>query len=221
MTKSTLNQVLRLAAAVLVPLGLAGANNIDTELLELQHAWARANYEVPDQNREKAFEQLEKEAAALVEANPDSAEALIWEGIVLSSYAGAKGGLGALGLAKRSRQDLERALEIDETALDGSAHTSLGVLYYKVPGWPFGFGSDDKAREHLQRALAINPEGIDPNYFYGEFLFEEHKYAAAAEHLERALKAADRPNRPLADQGRRKEVRALLAQVRKKLDNQH
>ena len=47
--------------------------------------------------------------------------------------------------------------------LDGSAYNSLGVLYYKVPGWPVGFGDKAKARELLQKALAINPKGIDAN----------------------------------------------------------
>ena len=42
---------------------------------------------------------------------PTRAEALIWEGIIESSYAGAKGGLGALGLAKEARGNLEAALE--------------------------------------------------------------------------------------------------------------
>ena len=35
--------------------------------------------------------------------------------------------------------------------------SSLGVLYYKVPGWPIGFGDKDKARDLLQKALAVNP----------------------------------------------------------------
>ena len=44
--------------------------------------------------------------------------------------------LGALGLAKQARADFEQAIKLDPTALDGSAYTSLGVLYYSVPGWP-------------------------------------------------------------------------------------
>ncbi len=52
---------------------------------------------------------------------------------MLSTYAGAKGGLGALSLAKKSRAVLESALMIDDQALQGSAYTSLGALYAKVP----------------------------------------------------------------------------------------
>ena len=126
---------------------------------------------------------------------PARAEALIWEGIIESSYAGAKGGLGALGLAKEARGNLEAALKIDPTALDGSAYTSLGTLYYRVPGFPVGFGDHDKARKLLQKALKINPNGIDPNYFYAEFLFEQGEYAEALQYLEKAGQgaAASRP----------------------------
>jgi Tfp pilus assembly protein PilF len=50
-----------------------------------------------------------------------------------------------------------------------------GALYYQVPGWPIGFGDKDKANELLKKALALNPDGIDPNYFYGDFLLKEKK----------------------------------------------
>jgi Tfp pilus assembly protein PilF len=132
---------------------------------------------------------------------------------VLSTYAGAKGGLAALGLVKRARQALEQALELDATALDGSAYTSLGSLYYQVPGWPLGFGDDDKAREYLRKALELNPKGIDPNYFYGDFLIEQGEPERARDYLSKALKAPDRPGRALADAGRREEIRRKLASL--------
>ena len=50
---------------------------------------------------------------------------------------------------------------------------SLGTLYHRVPGFSVGFGSDRKAKEYLEKAVAINPDGIDRNYFYGEFLYDE------------------------------------------------
>ncbi len=111
-----------------------------------------------------------KQADTVVGANPTAAEAYIWRGIIQSSYAGAKGGIGALSVAEASKADLEKALQLNAQALQGSAYTSLGVLYAKVPGWPIGFGSDKKAAQLLQKALEINPQGIDPNYFYAEFL---------------------------------------------------
>ena len=139
---------------------------------------------------------------------------LIWEGIVVSSLAGEKGGLGALPLVKQAKALYEQAIQIDGQALDGSAYNSLGVLYYKVPGWPIGFGDKKQARELLQKALAINPQGIDPNFFYGEFLLETDAATSAVPYLEKALQAPARPGRPLADQGRHEEARQLLAKAR-------
>ncbi|MBX3711770.1 MAG: tetratricopeptide repeat protein [Lysobacter sp.] len=119
-----------------------------------------------------------------------------------------------MGLARQARADFEQALKLDPDALDGSAYTSLGVLYYQVPGWPLGFGDDRKARELLRKGLKVNPDGIDPNYFYGDFLRDQGDWSGAAAALEKALAAPPRPGRELADQGRRKEVAALLAKVR-------
>ena len=190
----------------------------DTELLSIQQAWARVSYETPaTAAREQAFEQLEKRAERFTQQNPGRAEALIWEAIVESSYAGAKGGLGALGLCKEARGNLEAAMKIDPNALDGSAYTSLGTLYYKVPGFPLGFGDHDKARKLLRKALEINPDGIDPNYFYGEFLYEQGEYAQALQYLDKAAKAPPRPGRESADKGRRAEIATLAANARKKL----
>jgi tetratricopeptide (TPR) repeat protein len=189
----------------------------DAELLSIQQAWAKANYETPAGDaRKEAFDALEKRAEAFTKQHPGRAEALIWEGIIESSYAGAKGGLGALGLAKEARANLEAALKIDPTALNGSAYTSLGTLYYRVPGFPVGFGDHDKARKMLQEALKINPNGIDPNYFYADFLVKEGEYAAALPYLEKAAKAPARPGREVADKGRHAEIDALMATAKAK-----
>ncbi len=150
--------------------------------------------------------------------NDPSAELLIWQGIILSTYAGAKGGLGALDLVKQAKASLEEAIKLDPKALDGSAYTSLGALYYQVPGWPVGFGDEEQAEVLLKKALAMNPDGIDPNYFYGDFLYREGRYTQAQAVLEKALAAPDRPGREVADNGRRAEVQALLKEVRSELD---
>jgi len=187
------------------------------DIKPLQDRWAEANYSMSEEQQEKAYPELVKQANAVVAANPDKAEALIWRGIIKSSYAGVKGGLGAMSLAEESKADLEAALKIDSQALQGSAYTSLGVLYYKVPGWPIGFGSDKNAKKMLEKALSINPQGIDPNYFYAEFLTEERDYKAAMSYIEKAKQAAPRPDRPTADQGRLQDIAALEAKVAKKL----
>lgn len=187
------------------------------QLQQLQSRWAEINYQLPQAQREAAFASLSQTAKQAVNAEPKAAELLIWNGIILSTYAGAKGGLGALGLAKEAKASLEQALAADPKALSGSAYTSLGTLYAKVPGWPIGFGDDDKAEALLKQALALNPRGIDPNYFYGDFLFQAKRYTQAQTALEHALLAPSRPGRELADQGRREEINTLLSKLRAEL----
>ena len=62
--------------------------------------------------------------------------------------------------AKPRRRACEQSIQLDPAALSGSAYTSLGSLYYQVPGWPIGFGDDDKADEMLRKGLAFDPDGI-------------------------------------------------------------
>lgn len=191
--------------------------DVNDDVMKIQHQWARANYDTPENQQEKAFEALVAEAQKLADLNPDSAEAKVWLAIVLSTDAGVTGGLGALGKVKEARRQLEAAEKINPDALNGSIYTSLGSLYYQVPGWPIGFGDDEKAETYLKKALAINPDGIDPNYFYGDFMLEEGNYQQAIKYLEKAAAAPPRPGRPLADKGRQAEVQQKLQQAREKI----
>lgn len=193
------------------------SSGIDGEILALQHRWAQANYELQGKPQVQAFESLISDAEKLTGQYPDAASAWIWSGIIKSTYAGVKGGLGALKYARASKVDLEHALRLEPEALEGSAYTSLGTLYFKVPGWPLGFGDHDKAEELLLKALAINPRGIDSNYFYGDYLIGEKRYRDAETYLVRAQQAPPRPNRTLADAGRQKEVALALSAVHKQL----
>jgi Tfp pilus assembly protein PilF len=94
----------------------------------------------------------------------------------------------------------------DDAALNGDVYTTLGTLYYKVPGWPIGFGDDKKARDYLERGLALQPTGIDQNYFYGDFLLKLGDKASARIYLTKALNAPPRPGLEEADAGRRRQA---------------
>ena len=186
-------------------------------LSAIQQSWAHIQYELPEGQRTAAFEKLAAQASIFTQERQNVAEAWIWSGIVNSSWAGAQGGLGALGKVKAARADLEKALALDPRALQGSAYTSLAALYDRVPGWPIGFGDSDKAEQLLKEALQINPDGIDSLYFLGDHLYRQKRYAEARTALQKALTAAPRPGRETADAGRRKEIEALLVDVNKKL----
>jgi len=196
---------------------LADDRAFDDQLLDIQHRWAEANYHETGKAQKKAFEDLLTDARAFAQANPDRAEGLIWQGIVASTYAGVKGPFGAMSLANEARDALMAAEKIDPDALDGSVYTSLGTLYYKVPGGIIGFGDKDLARRYLEKAVSANPDGIDSNYFFAEFLFEQEEYAAARDALLKAETAPARASRPLADAGRHQEITALMREINKKI----
>ncbi len=189
------------------------AETADEAVAQLQKMWAIDNYQLSGSTQQEALVALISEADERVAAYPNEASVYIWRGIITSTYAGAKGGLGALKYAKAAKRDLEKAISLDGRALQGSAYTSLGTLYFNVPGWPIGFGDDDKAEELLKKALDINPKGIDANYFYGDFLRKEKRYQESSQYLHTALNAPPRPGRELADSGRQQEIQAMLAEV--------
>lgn len=180
----------------------------------LQEEWARIKYQVQGKDAKlAAYAKLEDRAAAYGKANPNSADAMIWEAIILATDAGVTKSLSGLPKIEKAKTLLEQSLKIDPKAMDGSAHMTLGSLYYQVPGWPVSFGNDDKAEEHLKAALAISPNGMDTNYWYGAYLLDDGQYDAAIPYLEKALAAPDRPNRKIADAGRRIEIKDALAKA--------
>ncbi|WP_305096308.1 tetratricopeptide repeat protein [Croceibacterium aestuarii] len=206
---------LTLAAALLALVAPAyAAGSMSQDVKSVNDSWAHITYEVKGSSTQtKALDKLADQAAALVAKYPGQAEPLLWQGIVVSEQANRANIFHKLSLATRARDILAKAYSIDPRAADGGAAMSLGVLYYKVPGSPIGFGDDGKARRLLKEALALDPDGLDANYFYGDFLLEQGDKAGAKSYLQKALKARHDPARPAWDAGRRREVAALLRKI--------
>lgn len=196
-----------LLAGSLVGTSLQAADN--EPYLAFQQRWAEAQYQQQGDAQEQALASLADEVRAASAARPDDLPLKTWAGIIIGSYAGAKGGLGALSLAEEAKADYEAVIAKDASVLKGSALTSLGVLYYKVPGWPLGFGDEERAAFMLQRGLKLNPDGIDSNYFYADFLVNQGKKEEAKSYLLKAKSAASRPGREIADAGRQREIAVL------------
>jgi tetratricopeptide (TPR) repeat protein len=191
---------------------------MDASVARVEHEWERIKYQTSDPHAQHTQIQiLARDAAAVTARYPGRAEPLIWQGIAESEQAAMSGGLNALADAKASRRTFEMAYQLDRTALEAGAATSLGTLYYRVPGFPIGFGDKAKARHYLVEAVTIAPASMDANYFFGDFLFSQGEYAAAGKVLQHALASPPHPDRPIWDVGRRAEIRALLAKVNAKL----
>jgi len=199
---------------LLIATGISGTGQASTatlpEVRQIQLEWSKLYFleEFAHKNY-KALQTLARKANRFSQANPQSAEALTWDAIVLSTLAEKKGGIGALSLVKEAKKKLEAAEKIDPTVLGGSVYASLATLYWKVPGWPIGFGSDSKAEQYFKKALRLNPDQLDVNYFYADYLADNNEIELALQHLDKAINAPKLEGRPVADKGRRAQAGKL------------
>ena len=207
--KKIITLAVALVTVTMVAMPLSAAMN--ETISSLQKHWAHANYKTDKKKRKQAFEVLTMEADNAVDATPDSVEVHIWAGIIYSTNAGVVSMFSAGKQVKRARAELERALELDPTAMSGAAYTSLGALLFQIPG--LMGGDDEKAEEMLKKGVEMNTVGIDANYFYGVFLLDQDRLEESEVYLKKALAAKDRPARPLADEGRRAEINTALVDL--------
>ena len=193
------------------------ADSYSVDLSAIEKGWAIAHYETGKKQKKAVYETLLKEADRFIQSYPKRQEPRVWKAIILSTQAGVVGAFSALRKVKSAQQLLLQVEKIEPTLLKGSIYTSLGSLYYKVPGWPISFGDKKKAEIALKKALKINPEGIEPNFFYAEYLYERDQYQQAEKYCQQASKAPPLKSRPIADKWRRKEVMALMKKIQSKL----
>jgi len=187
---------------------------MDAQVQHINNEWARIKYQVKSKDAQtKQLAALEKQAAQVTAKYPGKAEPLLWQGIVTSEEASVASPFKQLGLAKSARAILQKAYSIDPRGARGGVAMSLGVLYYKVPGWPIAFGDTAKAKSFLQASLAADPNGMDANWFYGDYLAAQGQKVPAKSYLQKALRAPADPNRPVWDAGRRVEIRSLLSKL--------
>ena len=193
------------------------ADALPPEVRHVQTKWEAIKFNVPEGDEQtKQMNALGEEADAIAQHLSSVPEALIWDGIITSELASMASTFSALGLATRARDILEQAYKMDPARMDAGATTSLGVLYYRVPGFPIGFGDKAKARQLLEQAVKLAPNGLDAWYFYGDFLYTQNEYSKAADVFQHALKIPVHPDRPLWDKNRRLVIKELLAKIEEK-----
>jgi tetratricopeptide (TPR) repeat protein len=211
--RTVLSSVL-MAAAGFRMLPAQAVDAADAEVHRLQSTWEAIKFSVPEGDEQtRQMNALGEDADTVASKFPDRPEVLIWDGIITSERASMASAFSALGLAKAARDLLERAYKIAPAKLDAGATTSLGVLYYRVPGFPIGFGDKAKARQLLEQAVKLAPTGLDAWYFYADFLFEQKEYSKAADAFRHALSLPQHPDRPLWDKNRRLVIEERLASI--------
>lgn len=189
---------------------------IAVEVDTLINKWADIRYRQADVDKEKKIQELKalaEEARRHATDQPDGADFHLWQGIITSTRASMIGGLAALNVAKEARDILEAALKKEHGEARAYGTAALGALYGKVPGWPIGFGSSKKAQALFEAALKLEPDNIDVNALYGEFLLDERRYKEAEAVLLHAKSLPTRPQYRVAEEGRKAEVERALARL--------
>ncbi len=194
------------------------AESLDTDILDIANAWAHVKFEVDDMSAQrKQIAALAERASALIQKYPGRPEPVIWKGVLLSEGASMASDdhsmFAARSLAYEARDTLLQAEKMDPAALEAGAPTSLGVLYYRVPSFPIAFGDTDLARKYLEEAVRIAPNGMDANYFYGDFLYNQHDYAGAERVWKHALAIPVSKQRPVWDKARREVIQENLQKI--------
>lgn len=175
------------------------ADTLEITLQKIESEWARIHYTVAKKHQEVAFKQLLADIKDVNVLYLDQAELIIQQAIIVASNADNIFPLAALQAIHQARDLLLHAIELNPEASDGAAFVILGSLYYQVPGWPIAYGDDDEAKKMLQKALAINPNTIDANYFYGDFLVTQGRQKDAVVYFKRALAISVRTTQVFAD----------------------
>ncbi len=186
------------------------AEDLKGSLKSIEAEWASVYYSTPKSKQGPAYVELLDKAENLVRQYPKAAEPIFWQAVLKATYAEQQDAFAALNAIHEARDLLLKAIAINPETMDGSAYVTLGTLYYMVPKWPISFGDDNTAQQMLETALKINPDGIDANYFYGEFLMLHNRPNDAAVYFERAASAPARTDQLYADNQLKAEAELAL-----------
>ena len=186
------------------------AESLNDSLQRIESEWASIYYSTPKQKQGQAYCQLLDKTIHLSRQHPNNAEPIIWEAIVKATNADHQDAVSALESIHDARDLLLKAIEINPQAMDGSAYVTLGTLYYMAPKWPIGFGDEETAQKMLQTALKINPNGIESNYFYADFLLSNNNFNEAEKYFKRAIAIPARAEQFYADNQLKEQARIAL-----------
>lgn len=210
MNKATIVVFLLLVAGPLF------ASDLSTSIASLESEWAAAYYQNDEAGQKQAYPILLDKAVELVKRYPNAAEPKIWQATIMATNANFESSLTALSTLEAAKELLEQAINENSLALDGAAYVTLGTLYYMVPGWPVSFGDNQVAEQLLKISLKINPNGIDANYFYADYLLRQDRAGEAENYFRKAAQAPIRKQQIFADTQLQNEARLALANAQQR-----
>lgn len=188
--------------------------DLSTALQAIESEWASIYYKLPKSKQEEAFSALLKKAEALSSEFPNEPEPLFWEAVITATNAELQDGFTALKAIHQAKDLLQQAINMNPKTANGSAYVTLATLYYMSPKWPIAFGNDERAEQLFKEALSINPNSIDANYFYGDFLLNNNQQSKAQKYFAIAASLPSRQEQRFADDQLKTEAKMALANVK-------
>lgn len=205
----------KLLLIILMLLSRSGfAESLKDSLKNIEMEWAKIYYEQPRQKQQAAYPMLLNKMQQLVKIDPNDAGVIYWTALIKASYAAHQNPVAALETINEVRDLLNKAIAINPKVMSGAAYVVLGTLYDKAPQWPISFGDDAIAKKMLETALEISPEGVESNYFYGEFLLDHDDIQAAEIYFKKALSAPVRSEQPYPDNQIKHKAEIMLANIK-------
>jgi tetratricopeptide (TPR) repeat protein len=192
------------------------ASDLSASVAGLESEWAAAYYQNNETQQKQAYPALLEKAEELVKRYPYAAEPKIWQATIMATNAGFQSSLAALSTLEEAKVLLEQAIQQNPNALEGAAYVTLGTLYYMVPGWPVSFGDNQMAEQLLKASLKINPNGIDANYFYADYLLQQDRASEAEDYFRKAIQAPIRKQQIFADTQLQNEAKLALANTQQR-----
>lgn len=188
----------KLAGALICVLATSSASGEWPRRGSARAAWI-AGKRATGEDRRRHFADGMAHARALLSANPDDPEGLLWLAANLGSEALERGKLAALRVIPEMERLLLR-LDARHPLYDhAAAARTLGVLYHKAPAL-ISIGSNARARGWFERALQRAPKHPATLILAAEF-FDDVGQEARARQLAEAYLAApanetDSPDAP-------------------------
>jgi len=197
----------------------AAADNLTNAVRQIRAQWTHIRFNLPKTEQAEAYKPLLDLTRDLLKRYPARAEANFWQALMMLNHAEFENKVEALDAVYEARNLLNKVIALDPLFEEGSAYVILGALYYRVPGWPIGFGDMDKADKLLKKALEINPSGIDANYFYGDFLLSQNQFQQAGDYFNKALAAPIQPGRELDNGDLKQKAKIALEKARRQVND--
>jgi tetratricopeptide (TPR) repeat protein len=175
--------------------------------------WYQANH-APKNEKRNLFQNGVDAAKKAVAIAPDRCEGHFWLGINYALYAENSNPFQALGLVGKVKQEMERAMAIENDCVCGGPQRVLGKFYAKIP-W-FKGGSKSKSIEYLKKSIEICPEDTQSRIFLAQTYLDQGKKDLAREQVELVLQMEGLPDWTPETKENKIEAEQILARLNKK-----